>query len=36
MVADVVVTPLEATALMTGINIGVEKVKFADALSCPA
>jgi hypothetical protein len=30
MVADVGVTPLEATALMVGIVAGVENVKLAD------
>jgi hypothetical protein len=30
MVADVAVTPLEATALMVGIAAGVENVKFAE------
>jgi hypothetical protein len=30
MVADVAITPLEATALMVGIVAGVEKVKLAD------
>jgi hypothetical protein len=30
MVADVAVTPLEATALMVGIVTEVEKVKLAD------
>ena len=30
IVADVAETPLELTALITGIAAGVEKVKFAD------
>jgi len=35
MVADVVVRPLEATAVITGIDIGVEKTKFADVVVPP-
>jgi hypothetical protein len=30
IVAEVAVTPLEVTALITGAGTGVEKVKFAD------
>jgi hypothetical protein len=30
MVADEVVRPLEATALITGIDTGVEKTKFPE------
>jgi hypothetical protein len=29
-VAEVAVTPLEATALITGIDVGVENVKLPD------
>jgi hypothetical protein len=35
MVADVAVTPLEATALMVGIVAGIEKVKLAE-MAVPA
>jgi hypothetical protein len=35
MVAEVVVRPLEATALITGIDIGVEKLKFPDVVVPP-
>ena len=34
-VVDVVVRPLEATALITGIDIGVEKLKFPDVVVPP-
>jgi hypothetical protein len=32
MVADVAVTPLEATKLIVGIDTGVTKVKFVDVV----
>jgi hypothetical protein len=35
MVADVVVRPLEATALIVGIDTGVEKTKFPDVVVAP-